>query len=306
VHQLLTDPTTKVMTATDAVRHFVRSGSVVGIGGQNINRCPMALVHEVVRQAPSELSVVGCNLSLPLDLLVAAGLVVHTEQGSGNLERYGVLFSWRRALERSELTTTDHSHLAMASRFLAGALGVPFLPTRSLLGSTLLDELIAAGVARRGTDPFGGDPVVLLRALRPDVSLIHVSRADPDGNAVINGPTSHEVDMVRASDSVIVSAEQVVPPGTFDPAPEQVTISAAYVSAVVEQPYGAYPTSVYRAYDYSDDDVAEYQRLARAGRAADWLAQHVTGTADFDEFLRRRDPDGSVRAGLHEQMGRLI
>ena len=296
----------KLVTAAEAVARFVTPGAVVGMGGQNINRCPMALVHEVVRQAPSDLTVVGCNLSLPLDLLVAAGLVVHTEQGSGNLERYGVLFSWRRALERDELTTTDHSHLAMASRFLAGALGVPFLPTRSLLGSTLLDELITAGVARRGTDPFGGDPVVLVRALRPDVSLIHVSRADPDGNAVIDGPTSHEVDMVRASDTVIVSAEQVVPPGTFADAPEQVTISAAYVTAVVEQPYGAYPTSVYRAYDYSDDDVAEYQRLARAGRAVDWLARHVTGTVDFDAFLQLRDPSGSVREGLREQMGRLI
>lgn len=315
MHQLLTDdPATdagrdsKVMSAADAVARFVAPGSVIGLGGQNINRCPMALVHEVVRQRPSGLTIVGCNLSLPMDVLVAAGLVTRTEQGSGNLEKYGVLFTWRRQLESGQIATADHSHLTMASRFLAGAMGAPFMVTRSLLGSSLLTELVTQDLAVAMPDPWTGESVVLLRALRPDVSLIHVSRADPEGNAVIDGVTSHEIDMVRASKSTIVSAEQVVPLGSFDHEPERVTISSAYVSAVVEQPYGAYPTSVYRSYDYCEAEVEAYQRAARAGGPAieAWLADNVTKHTTFDEYLSARDPHGVIRGALEEQMASLL
>jgi len=264
-----------VLSAADAVRTYVKPGTVIGMGGQNINRCPMALVHEVARQGIGDLTVVGCNLSLPLDILVACGLVARTEQGSGNLERYGTLFAWRRAVERGEIEPRDHSHLAMATRFAAAANGVPFMPTRSLLGSDLLTGLTEAEVARVSEDPWSGDPVVLMRALSPDVSLIHAHRADLAGNVVIEGVTSHEVDMVRASKTTIVSVEEIVP--TLSERPEEVTISGAYVSAVVESPRGAYPTAVYRRYDFAEDEIKNYQRLARAGGAdfAAWIAENV-------------------------------
>lgn len=298
--------TGKVVTAGEAVREFVRPGTVVGMGGQNINRCPMALVHEVIRQGIGGLTVVGCNLSLPLDMLVAAGLVVRTEQGTGNLERYGTLFAWRRAVERGEVSVGDHSHLAMASRFAAGALGLPYLPTRSLLGTDLLDDLVSSGVAVESADPFSGKPVVLLRAMTPDVALIHANRADASGNVVIEGVTSHEVDMVRAARVAIVSAEEVLPAGAFADRPEQVTIPEAYVTAVVEQPYGAFPTSVYRAYDFAESEVKEYQALGRAGdgELREWISGNLGSS--FDDHLKLRDPDGTLRAGLVEQMRRLV
>ncbi|MFC9969839.1 CoA transferase subunit A [Spirillospora sp. NPDC127200] len=304
MHRLLTGP--KVLTAEEAVRAFVTPGAVVGMGGQNINRCPMALVHEVARQAVGGLTVVGCNLSLPLDLLVAAGLVVRTEQGSGNLERYGTLFSWRRAVEAGAVDVRDHSHLAMATRFAAGANGLPFLPTRSLLGSDVLAGLVEADLARLTEDPWSGDPVVLMKALTPDVSLVHAHRADPSGNVVIEGVTSHEVDMVRASAATIVSVEEIVPDGVLNARPEEVTISGAYVSAVVHQPFGAFPTSVYRGYDFAEAEIRRYQALARRGGDAHaaWLARHVLEPAGFDAFLERTDPGGVRRAELTESMRR--
>lgn len=296
------------MSLPDAVARYVRPGMTLGLGGQNINRCPMALVHEVVRQHIDGLRVVGCNLSLPLDVLVTAGLVAHTEQGSGNLEKYGVLFAWRRALESGAVTTTDHSHLTMATRFLAGAMGVPFMPTKSLLGSDVLVGLREAGVASVLDDPFGAGDVVLLRAQRPDVSLIHVSRADELGNCVIDGVTSHEVDMVRASQATIVTAEEILPAGAFDSEPERVTISAAHVTAVVEQKYGAFPTSVYRDYDYSESHIQDYQRVAKGGGSAhhDWLRDNVLAHATFEDYLTAEDPGGVLRGALEEQMGALL
>lgn len=310
MHQLLNDgpPVSLVTTASEAVARFVRPGMTIGMGGQNINRCPMALVHEVIRQQVGDLRVVGCNLSLPVDLMVTAGLVAHTEQGSGNLEKYGVLFAWRRALESGEVTTFDHSHLSMATRFLAGAMGLPYMPTKSLLGTSLLEGLREAGVATVANDPFAGEPAVLLRPQIPDVSLIHVSRADENGNAVIEGVTSHEIDMVRASRTTIISAEEVLPAGAFDAEPERVTISSAYVDAVVEQRYGAFPTSVYRDYDYSEADIQEYQRIAKAGGGPHqrWLQTNVLDHKTFDDYLATTDPEGLLRGALEEQMGSML
>ncbi|MFD9944228.1 CoA transferase subunit A [Nonomuraea sp. NPDC059023] len=296
----------KVLAAEDAVAQFVRAGAVVGMGGQNINRCPMALVHEVIRQGIGGLTVVGCNLSLPLDMLVASGLVARTEQGTGNLERYGTLFAWRRAVERGEVSVGDHSHLAMATRFAAGALGLPFLPTRSLLGTDLLEDLVTSGVAVESVDPWTNKPVVLLKALTPDVAVIHANRADVSGNIVIEGVTSHEVDMVRAARVTIVSAEQVLPAGAFADRPEQVTIPEAYVTAVVEQPFGAFPTSVYRAYDFAEAEIKEYQALGRTGdgELRAWIAANLGGS--FDDHLKTRDASGALRDGLVEQMRRLV
>lgn len=313
MHHLLTDASargvTKKCSAAEAVSRFMFPGAVVGMGGQNINRCPTALVHEVIRQGIGDLRVVGCNLSLPVDLLVAEGMVSATEQGSANLERYGVLFCWRRAAEQGRISVHDYSHLSMASRFLAAAMGVPFLPIRSLLGSSVLAGLTGEnGTARVVDDPWDGSKVVLLQARAPDVSLIHATRADEDGNVVIEGVTSHEIDMVRASTNTIVSAEEVLPSGAFADAPEQVTISGAYVSAVVEQPYGAWPTSVYRRYDYDADAVAAYQGLAREGDEGprDWIAAHIHALADFDEYLAKVDPDLATRRAMEEQMRSLM
>ncbi|MEU7896416.1 CoA-transferase [Nonomuraea sp. NPDC049152] len=296
----------KLLTASEAVGRLVAHGSVVGMGGQNINRCPMALVHEVIRQGVGGLTVVGCNLSLPLDMLVAAGLVVRTEQGTGNLERYGTLFAWRRAVERGQVTVGDHSHLAMASRFAAAALGLPYLPTRSLLGTDLLADMVASGVAVESVDPFGGRPLVLVRAMAPDVALIHANRADTLGNTVIEGVTSHEVDMVRAAKVTIVSAEEVLPAGAFADRPEQVTIPEAYVTAVVEQPFGAFPTSVYRAYDFAESEIKEYQAVGRTGdeELRAWISDNLG--ASFEDYLATRDAGGTLRGALSDRMRSLV
>jgi glutaconate CoA-transferase, subunit A len=296
----------KLVTAAEAVARFVTPGAVVGMGGQNINRCPMALVHEVARQGLGDLAVVGCNLSVPLDILVACGLVARTEHGSGNLERYGTLFAWRRAAEAGSIEVRDHSHLAMATRFAAGAIGVPFMPTRSLLGTDVLRGLIDLDIAR--LMEFDGQPIVLMRALTPDVSLIHVHQADPLGNAVIEGVTSHEVDMVRASRATIISAEEIVPPGSLGERPERVTISEAYVSAVVHQPYGAYPTSAYRRYDFAEDEIKAYQAVARAGGAEfdHWIRRYVLEPERFDDYLDLRDPDAAGRLAMSSSMRSML
>ncbi len=295
----------KVMTAAAGVARFVRPGSVLGMGGQNIGRCPMALTHEIIRQRIGDLTVVGCNLSISMDQLVGAGLVKRTVCGSGNLERFGTTFCWRRGIEEGTLEVQDHSHLAMVTRFLAGEMGVPFMPTRSLLGSDLLRSADGAPVLPvPGTPVVIGnpwapeEPVVLVPALQPDVSIVHVQRADRMGNLIIEGFSTHEPEMIRASRYVIASCEELVSTDEIRAHPEQTTIPFMYVSAVVIQPFGAYPTSTYRYYDYDAAEIAAYQDAARGGSRAvtRYLEDRVWRCAGFD---------GSIAAAGHERLEAL-
>ena len=282
----------KVMTAGEAVERYVFDGATVGMGGQSIGRNSMALAHEIIRQGIGNLTLVGCNLALSMDLLVGAGLVKRTESGTGNLERYGATLRWRRAIEAGELEVADYSHLGMASRFLAGALGVPFMPSKSLLGTDILKKR-GAGDDRPFElvdNPWNpGEPVVLLPACRPDVSIIHVQKADEMGNIIIDGFTTQEPEMARASMSVIVSCERLIDSDEVRRDPDRTTIPYIFVDAVVEQPWGAYPTSTYRYYEHDDEHLRDYQRRARVGGDdyRDYLRQFVHDCKDFDQFLER-------------------
>lgn len=299
VSRATTRTANKVMTAAAAVARFVRPGSILGMGGQNIGRCPMALTHEIIRQRIGGLTVVGCNLSIGMDQLVGAGLVRRCESGSGNLERFGTTLCWRRGIETGTLEIEDYTHLAMVSRFLAGEMGVPFMPTRSMLGSDLLTPAGEATSPARGERPGKaaitenpwnpGEQVVLVPALQPDVSIVHVQRADPVGNLIIEGFATHEPEMIRASRQVIVSCEELISTDEIRAHPERTTIPFLYVDAVVVQRHGAYPTSTYGHYDYDGDHVTAYQDAARAGGSAidAYLRRYVWDCATFDESLTR-------------------
>lgn len=281
----------KVMTAAEAVARLVRPGCILGMGGQNIGRCPMALTHEIIRAGVGSLTVVGCNLSIAMDQLAGAGLVRRTECGSGNLERFGTTFCWRRGIEDGTLEVEDYSHLAMVSRFLAGEMGLPFMPTRSLLGSDLLGPADRArpGKAVVTDNPWNpGERVVLVPALRPDVSIVHVQRADPIGNVVIDGFATHEPEMMRASHRVIVSCEELISTEEIRAHPERTTVPFIYVDAVVLQPFGAYPTSTYGYYDYDPVEITTYQDAARAGSPAidEYVQGAIRGHRTFEEYLQ--------------------
>ena len=133
------------MTAAEAVRELVTDGVTLGIGGQTLGRVTMALAHEIIRQGVKDLTLVGCSMSMSMDMLVGAGLVRRTECGTGNLERIGTTMRWRRAIEEGRLQIEDYSHLAMASRFLAGSLGLPFMPSKSMLGTDIVNKKSSDG-----------------------------------------------------------------------------------------------------------------------------------------------------------------
>ncbi len=280
----------KVMSLTEAVQEFVKDGASVGLGGQNIGRCAMAAIHEIIRQGVGNLTLYGCNLSISMDMLVGANLVRRCESGSGNLERFGTTFCWRRQVESGEIEMEDFSHLAMVSRFLAGEMGLPFMPTKSLLGSDILTYSSRGGPKKFEIvdNPWNpGEPVVLLPAVNPDVAIVHVQRADSMGNLFIEGFSTHEPEMIRAAKAVVVTCEELVSTDEARRHPERTTIPFLHVSAVVHQPWGAHPTSVHRYYDYDGEHIQYYQSCARQGGEAmhGYLHRYVYGCKDFAEYL---------------------
>jgi acyl CoA:acetate/3-ketoacid CoA transferase alpha subunit len=282
----------KVMTAREAVERFVFHGAVVGLGGQNVGRCAVAISHEIIRQEKKDLTLCGCNLSISMDLLVGAGLVKRCEAGTGNLERFGTTFCWRRAVEDGSVEMEDYSHLAMVSRFLAGEMGLPFMPTKSLLGSDMLTKKARSTEKKYETidNPWNrGEKVVLLPALKPDVAIIHAQKADPMGNVIIEGFLAHDVEMVRASKHAIVCCEEIIPTEHIRNDPERTTIPYIYVSAVVKQPFGAHPTAAYRYYDYDSEHLTYYQKCAREGGKAyeAYLRGYVLGCDRFEDYLKK-------------------
>ncbi len=252
-----------------------------------MSRTQTALAHEIIRQGRRDLTLVSTSVSMQLDLMVAGGCVRRIEHGAASIERFGLTYNFRRAVERGEVEVEDYTHLGMASRFLAGEMGLPFMPIRGFAGTDLETYRLSDQKMAVIDDPFDpeGSGVVLLPACNPDVAILHVQKADRMGNILIEGCTFHEVQLARAAERVIVTCEELVPTEFFLLDPERTTLPFIHVHAVVLQPWGAYPTCCYGYYDYDREHIEHYQSLARdADGFGRYLDEFVYGT-DFDGFL---------------------
>lgn len=282
----------KVMTLKEAVQRFVFDGAIIGLGGQNISRCQMAIIHEIIRQGKKDLTLTGCNLSIQMDLLVAAGLVKRCECGGAGLERLGATYSFKRAIEEKRMEIDDFSHGSMVSRFLAAEMGLPFIPCYSLLGSDILKtKSITTNKKYEIIDnPWNKEEkVLLLPPMVPDVALVHVQRADEIGNLFIDGITNHEPELIRASKTCIVTCEEIVNSEETRRHPDHVTIPYHFVDAVVEVPFGAHPTATYGYYTYDNEHIRFYQNCARKGgdMVKKYLDDFVYNNETFEDYLEK-------------------
>lgn len=240
----------------------VRDGTHLALTGFSITRGSVAAAAELVRAGRRGLVLSQVTGSMDTDMLVGSGCVDRLIYSGGSLDRFGNLYSVNRAIAAG-MPTEEYSTLSLALRMLAGSLGLPFLPTRALIGSQLLDHLVPAGGAMMISDPFTGVPVLAVSAIRPDVAIVHANVCDEDGNATVRGPLWSIKETALASATVIVTAERVVARGEIDPG--MVTIPGTVVSAVAEVPRGGHPTAVYGAYDYDAGMLTAYAAASRAG-----------------------------------------
>jgi acyl CoA:acetate/3-ketoacid CoA transferase alpha subunit len=272
----------KRMTESEAVSRFIHDGYYIGTELYGTVRCPMSLAYEIVRQGVKNLRVAGQGV-LELDMMLAAGLVKALDITYIGLEVYGISNSLRREVESGRVETcVEWSNAAIAWRFKAASMGVPFIPVRSMLGTDTL-KYSAAKVIK---DPFTGDPICLLPALILDVGLIHVHRADMYGNAQIEGISGFGLEMSRACKRLIISAEEIVDTEYFRERPQRNSIPYYLVDAVVKAPYGSHPGEMCYRYWRDEEQIREWVAASKAAETAQaYLDKYIYGVKDHQEYL---------------------
>ena len=278
----------KLMTMREAIAQHVPSGSMVLLGAQLEQMIPFAAGHELIRQGRRDLTIVGPISDILFDQLIGAGCVSRVMAAwVGNVSA-GVGYCFRRAVESGiprRIETVDYSNFTLALALHAAALGVPFMPTYATLGSDLLKK---NGNLREFSSPVSEEKLVAVRALRPDVAIVHVQRADAQGNAHIWGSLGVAVDGARGSRKVIVVAEEIVEAGLIASDPNRTLIPGFLVSAVVHEPGGAHPSPVQGYYGRDHAFFGQYHDLTR--RVEDfesWLAQWILQPTDRRDYLKR-------------------
>lgn len=279
----------KLVSLAEAVAS-IASGAHVALSGFAITRCNMAFAAEVIRQGICGLTISQCVGAMDADLLVGAGAVERIIYGGGSLDRFGRLANVNRGIEDGSLVAEEYSSLSVTFRYLAGALGLPFIPIRSLRGSDLLrqiEERSGADVALIA-DPFTDEQWLALKPLLPDVAVVQAQAADAEGNAWITGPKWDNLEQARASKRTIVITERIVPDELIRRHPERTVIPGLLVSHVVELPFGAHPTSVFAAYDYDAEQIKRYVAATRTPETfRAYLDEYVYGVADHWGYLAK-------------------
>jgi glutaconate CoA-transferase, subunit A len=278
----------KRMTEAEAISRFLYDGAYIGTELYGTVRCPMSLVNEIVRQGFKDLRVAGQGV-FELDMLLGASLVKALDLTYIGLEVYGVSNALRREVESGRVEQcVEWSNAGIAWRFKAAAMGVPFIPVRSMLGTDTL-KYSAAKVIEC---PFTGVPICLLPALILDVGMIHVHRADIYGNAQIDGISGFAAEMARASKTLIISTEEIVPTEHFRCEPARTIIPYYLVDAVVEAPFGSHPGELCYEYVRDEEQIREWVEMSKESETTRaYLDKYIYNVKDHQEYLELIGPE---------------
>jgi acyl CoA:acetate/3-ketoacid CoA transferase alpha subunit len=272
----------KRMTEAEAVARFVYDGCYIGTELYGTCRAPMSLTHEVIRQGRKDLRVAGQGV-MELDLWLMAGIVKTLDLTYIGQEVYGVSSALRREVESGRVEkVVEWSNAGITWRFKATAMGVPFLPTRVMLGS----DTFKYSAAKVVECPFTGQKVGLLPALILDVGLIHVHRADAYGNCQIDGISGFALEMARASKRLIISAEEIIETDEVRRYPERTCIPYYLVDAVVHAPFGSFPGEMPYLYARDEELVREWIESSKTAEESQaYLQKYVHGVRNHQEYL---------------------
>jgi len=277
------------MDAKEAVSKFVADGSIVFLGGFG-HLYPYSLAHEVIRQGKKDLVLCKHSPELAGDQMIGAGLVRKVIFGWFGNPGVGLSNALRRAVEKGvprRIELEEHSHFTLTLRLRAGAMNVPFLPTRTAIGS----DLEKYNKEFKFIDcPFTGQKLCLVPAINPDIALIHVQRADIEGNSQAWGIVADLKEGAFSSSKVIVSTEDIVPTEMIRRDPNRTVIPGFRVDAVVHEPWGAHPSYAQGYYDRDNEFYFEYDQMTR----------DVDG---MNKFLKEWVFDTETRTGYLKKLG---
>jgi len=281
----------KVMTVAEAVRRFVHDGDYFATGGFGVNRIPNAICHEILRQRRQNLGFSGHTATHDFQVLCAGNLTGRGQTLARvdvayvvGLEARGLSPHARRVMESGTLKCVEWSNYTLALRYSAAAMGVPFLPARSLLGT----DTLAHSPGKVIDCPFTSEKVVAVPALYPDVAAIHVHEADRFGNCRFHGTSVADFDLARAAKRLIITCERLVPHEEMRREPHRTLIPFLCVDAVCEVPFGSYPGNMPGEYFSDEDHLKLWLEVEKDPAAfAQFLEDHIFGVRDFGEYVER-------------------
>jgi len=270
----------------EAISRFVSDGDSIAMGLALEALIPFAAGHEIIRQRRRDLTLIGPISDILFDQLIGAGCVKRVIAAwIGNVSA-GLGYNYRRAAEDGiprPIEIVDHSNFTISLGLTAGALGVPYLPARTLLGSDIARD---AGPFKRGVSPFDGEPLLFVPAIVPDVTILHLQRASEDGGCHAWGNLGVSAEAALAGKRVIVVAEEIVDRSVITSDPNRVLVPPHRVSAVVLEPGGAHPSSVQGYYGRDHAFYTEYHLATKTTAGCDeWLGRWVRGVDGRARFL---------------------
>ena len=276
----------KRMSVQEAVSQFVRDGDYLASGGFGHVRVAMSIVYEIIRQRKRNLTMAGKTAVHDIDILIGAGCVTRVEAAYAfGHELRGLSPAGRRAVESGECqVVAEISNAGYQWRFLAGMMGIPFIPARSMLGTDTLKKSACKVVA----DPWTGKPICLIPAAFPDVAIFHVPRCDKYGNVQIDGIIVEDFELARAARRVLITTEEIIEEDVIRNEPSRTAIPFYVVDAVCHVPFGAHPTQMPYRYFFDEAHIGEWLRLAETAEGAqEYFEKYVFGASDFEEYLER-------------------
>jgi len=255
---------------------------------------PFAFAHELIRQKRRDLILIGPISDILFDQLIGAGCVARVEAAwVGNVSA-GLAHCYRRAMEQGtprRIEVRDHSNFSIAQALLAGAIGAPYIPTKTLLGS---DIPRANGTFKESVSPFDGSKELLIPAIVPDLAVIACQTATAEGGAELLGPWGVTREAALAAKEVIVLSEIVAREstiGTIGHPPGRGVVPPTKVVAVVNEPGACHPSPLYGMYDRDHEFFHEYHRATRTPEGFEaWTQEWVTGIPDRATYLRKLGP----------------
>jgi glutaconate CoA-transferase subunit A len=277
------------LTSLEQAAALVRDGDRIAIGGCLYSRTPLALVWALLRRRPRGLTFARNLMCYEGEWGLVAGAVekiITSWMGIGL--PWGLSRIVREYVESGRVVFEEWSHLGIGLRFRAAAMGMPFLPTLTMLGS----DLMGVGGSKTVTCPYTGEMLHAVPALFPDVALLHVHRADRLGNCQIDGYPHMDADIAQAAATVIVTAEEIVPEEEIRRHPDRTVIPGFAVDALVHVPCGAYPHECYGLYESEPKHFDHYVQAIKehgADGVARYLERYVYAPATFADHLALYD-----------------
>ncbi len=275
--------TDKRMSVAQAVTNLIHDGDYLASGGFGSVRIATAVLHEIVRQRKTRLGFSGHTATHDFQILAAGRCFDRCDAAYiVGLEVRGLSPNARRYIESGAVQVTEWSNATLGWRYKAAAMGVPFLPATSLMGT---DTFKYSG-AKEIACPFTGQKLIAVPALFPDVGIIHVHRADIYGNAQVDGISIADWDMARASKRLIITTEHIVSTDEIRQEPSKTLTPYWLADAVCHVPYGSYPCNMPYEYFSDEEHLMEWMDAEKTPATLDtFLNKYIYGTRDFAEYL---------------------